>query len=621
MFNNNFLKGALILSYLWVTQVLAVAVIPATDAQQMYKDAGLLSAVPTLFPAPIVAFTDLITGPDTGLGDGFGSGVIVTVWGQRLGSVQGTNTIKFCDSGGTCRAPYVYYWKNADGTLPSGPANLYESHGMQEIAFSVPDSAQGVGSIRIITSEGTSDTPFTVRAGGIYHVKSTGNDTTGNGSFANPYLTLEKVTENGISVLPSGSTVYVHDNLQTTNNARTGSRGAVYYNDATSSSSLAAQYGIIAYPNSQPVVEGVSGFANYNTSAMVISKFDIKASNCEEDVNGQPINCSTATPSNISYGIQTSAWGRTIGNNITDRDGHCASATQGAISGNQTRVEGYVAFGNQIHDYGCAGSSYQHHTMYLSIRDTNNPVLEPIEVSWNYLKDNQAKNGLHYFDEDASGNNCGQFSGTMKWNNNVVVNQAGAGIFLGVYCKFDTTVEYKNNILINTGLKSSWDGQSGAGSLGDNNAISLTPDGDQTSTINFENNTIIGWNNDDDPSGVNACLSFNSAFDNINVNWNGNVCIQESDKPFVGSTNQGDQLENNVTGSNNAWYTSASTKVNAIVPTWDSAPVIADPLVTVSGSRVVVNLNSPLLKKTKSSVQAGIYGEVRQYKSTIGAVQ
>ena len=97
MFNNNFVKGFLILSCLWVTQALAVAIVPTTDAQQMYKDAGLLSAVPTLFPTPSVAFTDLITGPDTGLGDGVGSGAIVTVWGQRLGSVQGTNTIQFCD--------------------------------------------------------------------------------------------------------------------------------------------------------------------------------------------------------------------------------------------------------------------------------------------------------------------------------------------------------------------------------------------------------------------------------------------------------------------------------------------------------------------------------------------
>jgi hypothetical protein len=66
--------------------------------------------------APRLNFSDLISGPSTGLGDGLGSGVIVTVWGQHLGSSQGSSEVVFTDSAGNeLAAAHVYYWTNADG--------------------------------------------------------------------------------------------------------------------------------------------------------------------------------------------------------------------------------------------------------------------------------------------------------------------------------------------------------------------------------------------------------------------------------------------------------------------------------------------------------------------------
>lgn len=46
--------------------------------------------------APILNFSDITSGPDTGLGDGYGSGAIVTIWGNNLGSSQGASTISVC---------------------------------------------------------------------------------------------------------------------------------------------------------------------------------------------------------------------------------------------------------------------------------------------------------------------------------------------------------------------------------------------------------------------------------------------------------------------------------------------------------------------------------------------
>lgn len=44
-------------------------------------------------PAPHLAFSDLVSGPNVGLGDGLGEGAIVTVWGYRLGDSAGSVTL------------------------------------------------------------------------------------------------------------------------------------------------------------------------------------------------------------------------------------------------------------------------------------------------------------------------------------------------------------------------------------------------------------------------------------------------------------------------------------------------------------------------------------------------
>jgi hypothetical protein len=163
---------------------------------------------------PHLAFTDLISGPATGLGDGLGSGAIVTIW--CWGAGDATGTVWYTDSLGVERSGYVYYWKKADGTAPSGPANLWASHAMYEIAFSIPaGSADGAGSIRINKQGVTvlelgqaSDNvlPFTVRAGRIFHTAPTGNNANA-GTWSSP-----KAFING-NVNPSASTAFGNGNL------------------------------------------------------------------------------------------------------------------------------------------------------------------------------------------------------------------------------------------------------------------------------------------------------------------------------------------------------------------------------------------------------------------------
>ena len=580
---------------------------------------SLLAAGNAYAISPRLNFTDLISGPDVGLGDGLGSGVIVTVWGQNLGSSQGGSTVTFIDANGVKQnAAHVYYWKDADGTLPGGPANLFVSHKMQEIAFSIPDSATGAGQIQVTVNGAVSNTlPFTVRSGNIYHVKASGSDTSGKGTFASPWKSVNKA-ENAIST--PGATLYVHDSVVDGNS---GTTRAIYWNNAPASSGLANQYAFVAYPGSQPSAVGESGFLNFNTKGQVVSKYKIFASNCKEGANGQPTGCT----SQKTYAIQTTAFGRAVGNAITDQVGGCASATQGAISGNALdgdRISGYQIFGNEVYDYGCYGSNKLHHTTYMSIRSgtsgTPNLQVPAWRFGWNYLHDNHTKNGIHNYDERAD---CGTPVGTLVINDNVVVNQAGAGITVASACGWTNDWDVYNNIVINAGLAVDWNGVDVTTSNGPNTAAISFQDDGLIGVVNVYNNTFIGWNNDDLARSSQACIGLEGEANNLILNWSNNICSTSKDKFFVNTGFQAAGLIDNPTGSNNIWHYSGSSPKNAIAPSWDSAKILASPLLGVQNQAfVTVGLGSPAIDASNNPNNThDIYGVERLPGGDIGAVE
>ncbi len=571
---------------------------------------------------PYLAFSDLITGPDTGLGDGNGSGVIVTVWGQNLGSTQGSSTIQYRDSTNTARNGHVYYWKNADGTLPSGPANLYESHGMQEIAFSIPDSALGAGTIEVTVDGDTSTLPFTVRAGSIYHVTSSGNDSTGDGSFASPWLTVEK----GDSTAGAGDTLYIHDISTYGSVADSGStkeRG--YYNNTGFQATEANQFAYVSYPGKRANIYAKHGVAMYLTTGIVSSKLSVKASNCADETL---VGCTESG----TLGISPSDWGRVVGNSVTDRDGMCASGQAGAISGGINTVEGAKVFGNHIYEYGCENSSKLHHTTYLTIRDGDgDKSIAPFEMGWNYLKDNPTKNGIHVFDEDNSHtSSCGDLTGDLLLHDNVVVDQGSNGIFYGVNCGWTQNTYIYNNLVIRSGYESDVDCVSNCGSYG--SGITLE-DGENLGDIHLFNNTVIDWDNDNQESALQTCIGVQGGGNATDFIINDNACLTAKDREFFQAFDFSAQSILNLlaktTGNGNAFFTTASNPARAVVPAWESNAITTDPLLTVTGSKVEVGSLSPLKSMSTratfgsplKTLTHDLYGTARTATTSVGAIQ
>lgn len=538
---------------------------------------------------PVLNFTDLISGPDTGLGDGKGSGVIVTVWGQFLGSSQGSGTIKYCDSSSTCRSGHVYYWKNADGNLPSGPARLYESHRMQEIAFSIPDSSIGAGMIKVTVNNNETSLPFTVRSGNIFHVKSNGSDSN-TGSWSSPWLTTNKA----VATAGVGDTTYVYN---VDSGGKSEKRG-IYMRQGFNATT-ANQWALVAYPGNQPQVVGQRGIWSWDTNGLVWSKFKVL-----QNENGN----------SGSDGIGTSNWGRVVGNSVTDYPGSCMSGAAGAISGGRPDsrtpgIEGAKVFGNYIYEYSCPTASKLHHTTYFTLRESSNPQVEGWEVAWNYLRDNDAKNGIHNYDEGAT---CGDITTKVKIHNNVVVNQAGAGITVESACGWSNNWDVFNNVLINSGYLSDIDNpRSGV------NTQALNVLGDLTGIIHFFNNTIHSWDPENKDGTEQACLTNKSSA--ARIKFNDNVCYTSVDKPFYTDKGKGAAIS----GSRNAWiYTGGSTPSKAKAPAFDVSPIELGVTLSVSGSRIAIIDNTGMAGRGGTTTLArDVYGLARSPKAEIGAIE
>ena len=103
-------------------------------------------------------------------------------------------------------------------------------------------------------------------------------------------------------------------------------------------------------------------------------------------------------------------------------------------------------YGNHIHDFGCETTSKLHHVFYIS--NHGGFSIESFELGWNYLHDNKAHHALHVYDEGR----CGDFYGTMKIHNNVVIDQVGADVNIASGGPGDTClsmpIEIYNNLMV-----------------------------------------------------------------------------------------------------------------------------------------------------------------------------
>jgi hypothetical protein len=513
---------------------------------------------------PGLNFSDIVDGPNTGLGDGLGSGSIVTVWGNNLGATQGSSHVYFTDSTSVRRdAAYVYYWKNADGSLPSGPADLYAYQKMQEIAFSLPDGAAGQGTITIETDGGTSNSlPFTVRTGNIYWVGDTPGgidpNNSNNGSYGAPWATVS-YPSGAESKIAAGSIIYLFDHT---------TEGSFYVR--THSGSAGNENALISYPG--------------HTSGTIVANECIRTNGVQYCGFRTYLNPQYWVQSKLSFiaisnGIITTPHGRIIGNEVTDGSvaGNtpyidCAEGAGGAISSSRGNQAAAKIYGNYIHDFGCQATSNQQHTTYFTNRLANGATgdVAPLDFEWNYLRDNQARFGIHFYDEHG----CYGYTDTTKVAHNVVVNQVSPGFNVGGWiCNVGYAIpgdfDVFDNLFVNNGL------------LGDNGTDpqAIQVQGAQvTGRYRFYNNTIVtpGYDGASSNSNESAAITipgptYGTVARRFSGTWEwvNNIVVQGHNLGYVGINTGAPTVH-----SNNLWYDSDGV---FSPPTWDTLPINENP--------------------------------------------
>lgn len=399
---------------------------------------------PGAIPQPVLRFTDLINGPAAGLGDGLGSGVIVTIWGQGFGESQGE--VFFTDSLGVERpAAHIYYWKRADGQLPGGPSPLWRSHLMYEVAFSIPaGSADGLGSIRIRKAgwaatvyDGYSlnTLPFTVRAGRIIWVAPEG-DNNAAGTFVAPKKYInggDNSTTAGVgNRMQAGDTVYTRGVIDRPLSDLGISDGYVQYamfirTPTDGSKDNPAM--IVSYPGTRSQIIGYHrGFNCFGSKGVGIAKYAIEVGN---------IPTSDTTITNDPYyncHIVCNYQGRYIGNATTDKAGFCSTGQASAIGAGGSQCDSIEVLGNWLHDIGCDGTSHYHHTTYFTVRNAALKSVNAWRFAFNFLENCKAKYGYHAYDQaqgsTPTNDDSGNVVGTLDVSNNVFYRQKGAAISL-----------------------------------------------------------------------------------------------------------------------------------------------------------------------------------------------
>src|SRR5882757_1790534 len=101
---------------------------------------------------PRIFFSDLESGPNTGGQNN--NGVWVTIWGKGFGATQGTSTV----------------------TVGTGAVASYPLWSDSKIIFQLGPNAKTGNIVVNVASISSNGLPFTVRAGSIFFVATTGND-------------------------------------------------------------------------------------------------------------------------------------------------------------------------------------------------------------------------------------------------------------------------------------------------------------------------------------------------------------------------------------------------------------------------------------------------------------
>ena len=363
--------------------------------------------VPAVRTSPVIFYSDLTAGPNTGGQDN--NGVFVTIWGNGFGSSQGSSYI----------------------TVGGGQANNYPTWTNTMICFQLGPNAS-IGNIVLVTPNGTAAGPlFGVQSGNVYFVNPQA-PANGSGAYDNPFNHLASFE----SIAAPGDTVYVREG--TIYDEVDGNEGWHSMMAPTVAGTQGSPVSWIAYPNESVILKIDGGSQTWPSNGSDHINYIFRGYSPWQTVSKFKMELTGNGGQSAVESTGSDGW-KVVGNNITASSYIYAIV---GLAGNYSSV-----LGNEIHHSGNDTFNNMNHSIYWDGGGNN------VDIGWNYLHDNRNTGWeISCFHQ---GTRVG------KIHDNLITNTGGnilKGILLGDVDSGEdkTTVEGQNiqvynNILYNLG--------------------------------------------------------------------------------------------------------------------------------------------------------------------------
>ena len=191
---------------------------------------------------PLLFFTDLESGPNTGGQDNLGA--FITIYGEGFGATQGNSTVTI---GGTEVANYVIWGQ--DNGIARDLDMIVVQPGPNAVSGNIAITVNGQASNAL---------PFTVRSGNIYFVipGAPNADDTNPGTYAEPFETLYRPRQ----VMQSGDIVYIKGGVFNTADPAYPGWDAVLllHTDTDPNGTVDRPVAYIGYPGDRPDISAIN---------------------------------------------------------------------------------------------------------------------------------------------------------------------------------------------------------------------------------------------------------------------------------------------------------------------------------------------------------------------------
>lgn len=523
-------------------------------------------------PAPVIFFTDLQSGPNSG-GDsqsGF-SGVYVTLYGNFFGASQGTSTITL--NGANCLR--VVSW---------GTSWLW----YQKVIVQLGSSCTSGNFVVTVGGQASNTSAFAVRAGNTYCISTSGNDSN-NGKFPSScWATMAQAA----SSMVAGDVVYLENGV--TNTANSAFSATV---DIETAGTAAAPIAFVAYPGATATIGDIhaSSFAirvpniGVNPNYIVIAGLTLRGNEAMDAPNG-----------NDHWWI--------IGNDFSC-DGSSGFGCLHADS--STNV---FTYGNRLHDnaYNCSanggnptGAPCKFHGFYYTT-NTNH-----VFVGWNLLdpnpngQSNAGCNGIQFY----STGGADQFD--IHIHDNIIRNVVCSGIAATTVNANNGPIEIYNNVMYHDGT-----GPDPSGSLSSYNCIQDNATGSPTTPVLAYNNSLYDCGSRGNVDNSNA--AFNTAVPTNMIN--NAIQLTGSNEQYI--IQSGTSCASATSGNHNDWFGNGGIPC----PSQLSGDLNINPQYTstTAGSvNLVLQSASPLIAAGTPSLMSSrdINGLIRPAIPSIGAYE